>query len=88
MYKRLFLNKKIRRSFINNKIGCIDEEYEDNNSPRINAIIGANEKIYYSCIICKYLVLSPHNTCRHSRCDFCLEKNKTCIICKCMSITK
>lgn len=127
MYKRLFLNKKMRSSFINNKIGCIDEEYEftpirifnapvtdvvghhksASPSPLITAHcvmvaesvlnekmcnnllrVDINEKIYYSCFQCKYVVISLHNTCQHSRCDFCLEKTKTCIICKCMGITK
>lgn len=87
MYKRLFLNKKMRSSYINkemrssyinNKIGCIDEEeYEDNNSLRVDI----NEKIYYSCIRCNYIVISPYNKCIHNYCDYCLTKYKICKLC-------
>jgi hypothetical protein len=35
----------------------------------------------YSCIRCNYIVISPHNTCIHNQCDYCLTKYKICKLC-------
>ena len=35
----------------------------------------------YSCILCNYVVISPHNTCKHNYCDYCLSKISICLFC-------
>ncbi len=45
-------------------------------------------KLSYSCILCNYIVISPHNTCIHNYCDYCLCKTPICLFCNHTKLTQ
>lgn len=58
--------------FIHKQIHCIIEEPVKHIPIKIGS---------FSCIRCNYIVVSPHNTCIHNYCNYCLSKTSICLFC-------